>query len=179
MVSGQWQCSVSVKDSISGWRTLEHGGCSKSSWRTVCVITRPTCCPDMSTWKTIQRERECVNTHHHSDVLRQIPGASLEEIWECSLQTCSHAHTHTHKRRSQSNRITVHYISLLKRDASSPTHTHLLSHVEVWMQNYGAEQNIKINYLKPWNPNVNISAQVAKCTSETLHCLSEMIIECC
>ena len=133
-VSGQRQCSVSEKDSICGWRTLEHGGCSKSSWRTVCVITRPTCCPDMSTWKTIHRERESVLT---LTTTLTCFDKSLELRWRKSENAaCKHAsmftHTHTHtqtERRSQSNRITVHYISFLKRDASSPTHTHLLSHV--------------------------------------------------
>lgn len=73
--------------------------------------------PDVSTWKTIRSER--VRTHHHSDVLGQIPGAPLEEIREGGLRRNTAVYTHTHRRThaetEESNRITLHYAALIKK----------------------------------------------------------------
>ena len=158
-VSGQRQCSVSEKDSICGWRTLEHGGCSKSSWRTVCVITRPTCCPDMSTWKTIHRERESVLT---LTTTLTCFDKSLELRWRKSENAaCKHAsmftHTHTHTNREKKpikqNYSSLHFLfkercflsnshpSSLTRLSSAASKKLDLTFLwfEVWVQNYGAK----------------------------------------
>lgn len=68
--------------------------------------------PDVSTRKTIRETRERVRTHHHSDVLRQVPGAPLEEIRERCL------HTHTHREKKPINELQFVAFASLKRDNS-------------------------------------------------------------
>lgn len=80
--------------------------------------------PDVSTWKTIRSER--VRTHHHSDVLGQIPGAPLEEIREGGLRRNTAVYTHTHtgaRTQRQRNQTELHFIMLpsLKKDHQPAT----------------------------------------------------------
>lgn len=59
-----------------------EAGCCRNSQRTAALITRLIGHTDVSTWNAILkgRESERVGTHHHSDVLGQVPGAALKEI---------------------------------------------------------------------------------------------------
>lgn len=67
--------NISLKDNL---QRMAAAGTA----RTAVLITRLIGHTDVSTWNTIPkgRESERVGTHHHSDVLGQVPGAALKEI---------------------------------------------------------------------------------------------------